>query len=153
MKITRRQLRRLIAEAKFTPSRPLDRDAIQTTLGIHPEQIGRNEAEIELKSHPQYEEGKKDLFGFIEINADNYSWDGRSGQHIDDVVANATSFLERLFDNHGHGSRLSTTNIGEFTEQHVELMLQDLFNLGYVTVNTDDMILTTPEGDDWYFST
>jgi hypothetical protein len=154
MKITRRQLRRLISEAKFVSKRPLDRDAMQIALGIHPEQIGRNETEIELKSHPYYEEGKKDLFNFIEVNADNHNWDpvAHPGEHIDTIVANATDFLEALFSNYNRFSRFGAETDG-ITEQHVELMLGDLLNSGYVTVNIDDIVLTTPEGDDWYFST
>ena len=152
MKITRKQLRRLIAEAKFTPRRPLDRDALQITLGIHPDQLKSDKTKAKLRNHPHYEEGKKDLFGFIEISNDNYNWDGSYGIHIDSAVDEGTKALERLFNSYGSGSRLGG-NYGEFTSQHVELMLQDLFDLGYLAVNVDDVVLTTPEGDDWYFAT
>lgn len=148
IKITRRQLRRLIAEAKFTPRRPLDRDALQITLGIHPDQLESDKTKAKLRNHPHYEEGKKDLFGFIEISNDNYNWDSSYGLHIDSVVDEGTKALERLFNSYGH-----TGKYEEFTAQHVELMLQDLFDLGYLTVNVDDVVLTTPEGDDWYFAT
>jgi len=143
IKITRRQLRRLIAETKFTPKRPLDRDAMRVTLGIHPDQLERN--------HPHYEEGKKDLFSFIEMRSDDYNWDSSYGIHIDNVVDEGTRFLERLSSN--DYSLLGGSDFGEFTSEHVELMLQDLFDLGYIVVNVDDMVLTTPEGDNWYFST
>lgn len=154
MKITRRQLRRLIAEAKFVPSRPLDRDAMQIALGTHPDQLLRSKTEAELRNHPYYEEGKKDLYGFIEVNSDNHNWDpdGHPGEHIDTVVANATSFLSALFDNYNRDGRFGE-NLGDFTEQHVELMIGDLFDLGYLTVNVSDIVLPTPEGDAWYFST
>ena len=147
MKITRKQLRRLIAEAKFTPKRPLDRDAIQIALGM------QTEPENKLRSHPYYEEGKKDLFVFIEVNADNHNWDPGAypGEHIDTVVANATDFLEALFSNYNRFSRFGTETDG-ITEQHVELMLEDLLNSGYLTVNYNDIVLPTPEGIAWSHS-
>jgi len=150
--ITRRQLRRLIAEAKFVPKRPLDRDALQITLGIHPDQLASDKTKAGLRNHPHYEEGKKDLFGFIEVSNDNYNWDGSYGIHIDNVIDGGKSFLERLSDGYSHLGG-GGGNYGEFTTEHVELMLQDLFDLGYIVVNVDDVVLTTPEGDDWYFST
>lgn len=149
MKITRRQLRQLIAEAKFTPRRPLDRDAIQIALGTHPLQLQRAEIEEGLRSHTHYEESKKDLFDFIETNADP-AWDVNPGEHIDTVVSRATDFVSSVYS----WSNSPDGNVDDpITEDHVQLMLQDLLDAGYITVNADDIVLPTTEGSDWYYST
>ena len=135
MKITRRQLRRLIAEAAFTPRRPLDRDALQTTLGIHPDQL----KSTNLKGHPFYEEGKKALFDFIESEADGNWGLGFSGapESIHTIVANGTDAVT---------SALAwRNNQASITEAHVQLMLKDLLDDGYIIVS-DGEVLPTDEG-------
>lgn len=149
MKITRRQLRRLIAEAKFTPSRPLDRDAIQIALGTHPQQLQRAEIEAEIRKHPHYEEGKVDLFDYIDTNADP-KWSVNPGEHIDTVVLNATAFLSGVYSWSNSPNGIVDDPI---TEEHVQLMLQDLLDAGYLIVNANDIVLPTTEGEDWYYST
>jgi hypothetical protein len=145
MKITRRQLRRLIAEAKFTPSRPLDRDAMQIALGTHPTQLERTN----LRNHSFYEEGKKELFNLIETNADPRWGDVNPGEHIDNIVSSGTDFVGSIYS-------WSTSPDGKvddpITREHVQLMLEDLLDAGYVTVNVDDLVLPTPEGHSWYWT-
>lgn len=143
-------MRQIILEAKFTPKRPLDRDAMQIALGTHPMQLQRVETERELRSHPYYEEGKKDLYSFIDENADP-SWDVNPGEHIDTVVDNATGFLGALFSEYNHDGRLGS-NVADITRQHVEMMLEDLLNDEYVTVNVNDIVVPTPKGDKWYWT-
>jgi len=145
MKITRRQLRRLIAEAKFTPSRPLDRDAMQIALGTHPSQLEK----ADLKSHPYYEEGKKDLFNLIETHADPRWGDANPGEHIDSIVSSGADFVSSVY---AWSSSPDGKVDDPITADHVQLMLEDMLNAGYVTVSVNDLVLPTPEGNSWFWA-
>lgn len=145
IKITKKQLRRLIAEAKFTPKRPLDRDAMQIALGIHSSQMERTDP----RDHPFYEEGKKELFNLIETNADPKWGDVNPGEHIDNIVSSGVDFVGSVY-------AWETSPDGKvddpITEAHVQLMLEDLLDAGYVSVSVGDLVLPTPEGHSWFWT-
>jgi|TARA_B100000035_G_scaffold314852_1_gene332664 hypothetical protein len=144
MKITRRQLRRLIAEAEFTPGRPLNRDAMYFALGMHPSQI----KEKEIRSHPFYEEGLYSLYSFIEVNATP----GRfySPEHIDDIVESGTAYLEGLYEGSVIAGRVGFERENPVDEDFTSALLQDLLSNGYVDVDVDDLVVPTSAGERWY---
>ena len=145
MKLTRRQLRRLIAEAKFTPRRPLDRDAMQIALGVHSSQL----KEKELRNHPFYEKGKARLFGLIATYADPDKYISRydiQGEHIDYIVTSGTEYIDEIFN---WKNRKNGNVDYPITEEHVQLMIEDLLGLNYITLSTNDIVLPTREGRKW----
>ena len=123
----RRTIRRVILEAKFSPSKPLDREDIQIALGSHPIQ--------QLKNSEGYKKTQDEMIEFVRMQWEEDMQDDLKEESFVDIFEDYYHAIA-----HYYGS-------GTFNTEEYQMMFQDLLDDGELHIMQDGKVMVM--NTDW----
>ena len=133
MKLTgaqlRRAIRRVLLEAKFESDKPLDRDAIQIALGIHPDQ----DPQTQLENSEAYAAARSEMVSFVEILWDNGDEEDITRDSIVDIFEDYYADIIIPYN----------PDVEELSTSEYRMVFEDLLDDGTLEINEDGLVIST----------